>query len=494
MRTTYIVSMRPTISSTTISDLARETFKVLSPWLNLYCAGYWTEYMDGKGQVVTGPRYFITKELLDLYGRWKNGETDLRYENGYRFQPWHFHANRLQPKHVQEMLDGLKCYSTGGRDGRMLFMLDGDAHKPWQIDAPRASRLLADVLGVRNLFHVDSARGFNDHLKLDYHPEPWAWVNMRLKEFGDACHLFLKSQGVLTDLEVKGLICLATARHPEEPFGTLAKLPCYGDWSFQRLEEFKNTQVVSLNWIINRTRELRSLTDPEKVKATIARCRELEGKPFVIRSRPTPTPIRVATSTSLFTEEELEALASGKVRKHLYDRINYVYAMHHKPKKQGVCITKDDVYMAWVVFDFIARHPNKDNKEPGTRAEAIWTYLHDQDPVAFPRAWDNSRWAALRNTLADCQFLLEVDSTYWFHIGKTGKMGKPMQWYLKEAYCIDWQAVMLNPEEEGKTSIREVFPPFVPENWRPTFLLPGKVAYHKWTEEKLTEFLLSCAA
>lgn len=493
MQTTYILSMQTKKLSTNISDLARNTFKVLKPWINTYCAGYWTEYVDQDGEIITGPRYLITKDLLDLYGRFKDGETDLRYENGYQFQPWHFHANQLQAKHVQEMVDGLKHYYTGGRNGRMIFMLDGDAHKPWQTDSALAAQLLTDVLGGKNLFHVESARGFNDHLKLDYGGEAWRMVNIRLKEFGDACHLFLKSQGILSDLEVKGLISLATARFPQEPFGTLAKLPCYGDWSFDRLEQFKDTQIVTLNWIINRTRELRSLTDPEKAKATIERCRELEGKPVIIRTSSTPAPIRAATSISLFSDEELEALSSGKVRKQLADRINYVYAMHHKPKKEGVCITKDDVFMAWVVFDFIARHPNKDNKEPTKRAEAIWDYLHEQDPEAFSRAWDNSRWAALRDTFADCQFLQEVDRTYWFfRDGK--KQGKPMQWFLKQAYCIEWEEVFSESMEGEETSIRERFPPFIAEKWRPMLRMLGELAYDEWTEEKLTEFLLNCAA
>jgi hypothetical protein len=391
------------------------------------------------------------------------------------------------------MLDGLKCYPTGGRDGRMIFMLDGDAHKSWQDDAPRAAQLLSDVLGASNLFHVESSRGFNDHVKLAYDGESWAWVNSRLKDFGNACHLFLKSQGILADLEVKGTISLATARYPQEPFGTLAKLPCFGDWSFQRVEEFKDTGVVTLNWKMNRTRELRSLTDPEKAKATIARCRELEGRPVIIRSSPAPSPMRAATSLSLFSEEELEALSSGKVRRRLYDRINYVYAMRHAPKKQGVCITRDDVFTAWVVLDFIARHPNKDNMEPNKRAEAIWAYLHEQLPEVFPRAWDNSRWAALRNTFIHCQFLQEVDRTYWF-FGDGGKRGKPMQWFLKQAYCIDWEAVFSGSEEEGKPSIRERFPPFISENWRPVLRMPDEWAYYEWTEEKLTEFLLSSAA
>jgi len=474
-------------------DLARKTYEALAPWINPYCAGYWTEYVDDHGEIVTGPRYFITKELLDLYGRSKEGESGLRYENDGWFEPWHFHANRLQPKHIQAMLDAQKHYYSGGRDGRMIFMLDGDAHKLWQADAPYAAKLLTDVLGDTNIFHVDSTRGFNQHLKLDYGNESWRMVNIRLKEFGDACHLFLKSQGILTDLEVKGTISLATARFPREPFGTLAKLPCYGEWNVERLEEFQNTQVVTLNWIINKTRELRSLTDPEKANATIARCREFEEKPVIIRSSPVVAPIRAATSISLFSDDELEALSSGRVRKQLYDRINYVYAMRHEPGREGTTITKDDVFTAFVVFDFIARHPNKDNKEPSKRAEAIWTYLHRELPEVFPRAWDNSRWAALRNTFADCQFLQDVDPTYWF-FRDGGKRGKPMQWFLKEAYCINWEAVFSGAEEEGRTSIRERFPPFIIENWRPVLQMPGEMAYDEWTGEKLTEFLLSCAA
>jgi len=69
-----------------------------------------------------------------------------------------------------------------------------------------------------------------------------------------------------------------------------------------------------------------------------------------------------------------------------------------------------------------------------------------------------------------------------------------MQWFLKQAYCINWEAVMSVAEEEGETSIRERFPPFIPENWRPVLQMPESWAYDEWTGEKLTEFLLSCAA
>lgn len=69
-----------------------------------------------------------------------------------------------------------------------------------------------------------------------------------------------------------------------------------------------------------------------------------------------------------------------------------------------------------------------------------------------------------------------------------------MQWFLKEAYCIDWEAAFSEAEEGGKTSIRERFPPFIAEYWRPVLQMPGQWAYDEWTEDKLTEFLLSCAA
>jgi hypothetical protein len=58
---------------------------------------------------------------------------------GHRFHPWHVLGEFMAPKHVKKMLAGLgKYYYTGGTQGQSVFMLDEDAHQPWQDDLGRA--------------------------------------------------------------------------------------------------------------------------------------------------------------------------------------------------------------------------------------------------------------------------------------------------------------------------------------------------------------------
>lgn len=231
------------------SEFAKDTFKAIEPWVNVTCCGQWANYINQHGEHKAHPVYLNEKEDLALLGRHKKGETDLRYPSGHRFQPKHFFANCLNAKHVQAMIRGHKHYYTGGRSGKTLSMLDVDAHKPWQTDAEEAKKLLFQFLGAEYLFHVPSDRGSNNHLKVIYQGARWETVNEALKEFGDACQMFLKGHGILTDVEIKGTISLATAKNPDAPFGQLAKLPCYGEWNYAKLAEFEKLEPVSLRWI-----------------------------------------------------------------------------------------------------------------------------------------------------------------------------------------------------------------------------------------------------
>ena len=436
------------------TEFAKDTFKAFEPWINVTCCGQWADYINQDGEHKTHPVYLNEKEDLALLGRHNQGETDLYYQGGRRFQPKHFFANCLNAKHIQAMIHGNKHYYTGGRSGKTLCMLDVDAHKPWQTDAEEANKLLFQFLGANYLFHVPSDSGSNNHMKVIYHGARWEDVNKALKDFGDAYQMFLKGHGILTDVEIKGTISLATSKNPDAPFGQLAKLPCYGEWNYQKLAEFEKIRPVSLRWLRQMTAKLQAATDYTKAQTTIAHCLELRGKPAA-------KVIRASESVSLFTEEEVAVLP--KVIKSLKNRAYYCYAMHHAPRKKGVKLTPLDFVYAFIVLDFCARHADKEDRLPHNRIEFIWGWMYEHGH--FTRAFDNSRWAAIRDTLVDCQFLDEIDKRYWFN-AQGNKQGKPMQFRLKAQYCIEWDE-FLDAGEEERVSIREVYPDFIPFLWRP---------------------------
>jgi hypothetical protein len=460
------------------TEFAKDTFKAFEPWINVTCCGQWADYINQDGEHKTHPVYLNEKEDLALLGRHNQGETDLYYQGGHRFQPKHFFANCLNAKHIQAMIHGNKHYYTGGRSGKTLCMLDVDAHKPWQTDAEEANKLLFQFLGANYLFHVPSDRGSNNHLKVIYHGARWEDVNKALKDFGDAYQMFLKGHGILTDVEIKGTISLATSKNPDAPFGQLAKLPCYGEWNYQKLAEFEKIRPVSLRWLRQMTAKLQAATDYTKAQTTIAHCRELRGKPAA-------KVIRASESVSLFTEEEVAVLP--KVIKSLKNRAYYCYAMHHAPRKKGVKLTPLDFVYAFIVLDFCARHADKEDRLPHNRIEFIWGWMYEHGH--FTRAFDNSRWAAIRDTLVDCQFLDEIDKRYWFN-AQGNKQGKPMQFRLKAQYCIEWDE-FLDAGEEERVSIREVYPDFIPFLWRPEQVPAPEFDYLAWDEAMVTELLVS---
>ena len=353
------------------------------------------------------------KTLPCSVGTNRERNPDLHYPSGYPFQPKHFFANCLNPKHIQAMIHGHKHYYTGGRSGKTLCMLDIDAHKQWQTDAERAKKQLFQFLGAEYLFHVPSDRGSNNHLKVVYHGANWKEVNNVLAAFGDACQMYLKGHGILSDEEIQGTNSLATSKHPDAPFGQLAKLPCFGDWNYQKLAEFEKVEPVSLRWIRQMTTKLQTATDQVKAQETIAYCRQISGKAEA-------KAIRFAESVTLLTEEEITVLP--KVINSLKNRAYYCYAMHHAPRKKGVKLNHLDFIYAFLVLDFCARHPDGEDRLPHNRIKSIWGWLYEHGYIS--RAFDNSRWAAIRDTLADCQFLDEIDKRYWFFT-QGDKQGKP---------------------------------------------------------------------
>ena len=105
--------------------------------------------------------------------------------------------------------------------------------------------------------------------------------------------------------------------------------------------------------------------------------------------------------------------------------------MHHKPAgRKRLCA--EDFQRAFVILSLVAREPNEDGQLPHNLAEALWKKVFGGD-----RGWDNSRWKAIRDTLADCGFLDLVDESYYYY-PDGDKEGRAMRWSLKPEYVYDY--------------------------------------------------------
>lgn len=104
------------------TQLAKDTFEALAPWLNIFGCGF--EDCNVPHDEEPHPAYMITQECARLYARAKAGETDLHYDDGGPFEKQHFGAGILRAGDVRDCLHGQKLYDSGGRDGQTITTLD----------------------------------------------------------------------------------------------------------------------------------------------------------------------------------------------------------------------------------------------------------------------------------------------------------------------------------------------------------------------------------
>lgn len=457
------------------SDFATRTFDSLRPWINVECGGKWYVPEDG----TPSPIYLIKQEALELDRRWKRGERILFYKpnkKGKRspFYPSDLKAH-LRPQHIDEMIAGhCKYYYTGGRFGWTLVMIDVDAHEPWQTDARETMLQIVDLLGPENCFVVESTRGYNVFVKWEYRkPQPFqVWRPSDWKEANktiSALQAVLKRATAdrLSCVEVKGTITVSS-RH----YGSLAKLPCYGVWSEDRLREFRDLPVVDTAWMQAQIEKLNQI-NPQPVKMTSVK----------------------AGSCDSFTLSEEEVASIPGLVKSLKSRSWYCHGRRVDPKRQDVKLVPLDFAYAFIVLSLARRHRKEKFGEqmPTNFIQVIWHHLYENG--IFTRAFDASRWAAIRNTLADCGFLLFVSNRYWFD--RSGeKRGKSMEWRLLDGYDV-----FLAQEERGEGAIiQESYPIHEWNSWRPVLVNPENRHYRlierlqTWEEDEYGGFCCAMAA
>jgi hypothetical protein len=434
------------------SDLAQQTFDSLRKWINVECGGKWYIPEDGE----PSPIYLIKQEAHELDRRWKCGERILFYKpnkggKASRFYPSHLKAH-LRPQHIDEMIAGqCKYYYTGGRHGKTLVMLDVDAHEPWQTDARETMLQIVDLLGPENCFVVESTRGFNIFIKWEY-KKPQSFQVWRASDWKEANKTLSALQSALkratahrlSCVEVKGTITVSSLH-----YGSLAKLPCYGAWSKDRLREFRDLPVVNTAWMQAQIEKLNQI-NPEPVKTTTVKGGSCDS--------------------FMLSQEEIDSIPH--LVKSLKSRSWYCHGRRADPKRADVKLVPLDFAYAFVVLSLARKHRKEKFGEqmPTNFVQAIWNHLYQTG--LFTRGFDASRWKAIRNTLADCGFLFFVDNRYWFD--KNGeKRGKSMEWRLLDEYDV-----LLALEERGEGAIiQEAYPVHEPNRWRPVLVNPENRHY-----------------
>ena len=230
--------------------------------------------------------------------------------------------------------------------------------------------------------------------------------------------------------------------------------------NYPRLREFQQVPEVTLNWLRGATVALHEQSE---------RLERAKPEPTTTGTPTGKTRLRSGSTTGLpLDEDELHQVPQALSD---YRQIGYhCMAFRTDPQAKGKKLTHEDFTHALVVLSICARYPNKDGSMPHKRVQSIWNALRAAG--IFQRGFDNSRWAAIRNTLADLGYLeLQDETYYWFQDGE--KKGQAMKWRLKAEYCCTFEGIQpLLILEDGSTNIfaRGYSPnahDHVPERWRP---------------------------
>jgi len=310
-----------------------------------------------------------------------------------------------QAKYVQDMIDGKeRYYYSGGQFGRTLLYLDVDAHEEWQDDADELTKKVMDLFGDDSCFIVKSSRGMNIFVKWEYLKAENVTI------FGVASRR--KANETIADLEkalkrhtrsfkshdrIKGKITLS-----HDHYGTLAKLPVFGgSWTEERLQKFDSLSVVDNEFIRGLISTLNNSNPNHRHRSRKTRHRAGSCDSFTISGR---------------DEERIPAWLH-EVRETSWHLANNAC----KAKRAGTKVTSRDFAIAQVVLGLAGkcRKIRFGHQMPTAYVAAIW-------PSCFKTGWvdrgfDSSRFAAIRNTMADHGMIDLVSQKYWFDRQQRGE-------------------------------------------------------------------------
>ena len=100
-----------------------------------------------------------------------------------------------------------------------------------------------------------------------------------------------------------------------------------------------------------------------------------------------------------------------------------------RPNKRGALVISNhtavvarDISIYLAIGVFFRKHPNPDGSNPTARWKAMWDSLYQAGDI--DRAWDNKRFAFIRNLLTNCGFIEWIDASYSF--------GRACKWAFTE--------------------------------------------------------------
>ena len=280
-------------------------------------------------------------------------------------------------------------YFTGSRSDYTLLMLDIDCHKSGSLEG--ASQF-AEYLRQRffpNLYYETSTNGNGIHGYIIV--DKWKWAdaeyNAVLKEVEAWLKLVLATTTFdVETVELKGqcpsIVWGTVYRRQVEKFtmGGLAKMPR----DATRLDEWLATTQMTAH-------DLRKL--------------------------PLDYPVASTPEVEIHVEkQELAGSVRGKfvdmekIQKYLPLAERFVPAPELVSPKSRVWVTAEDVAIFLVLLEYFAGHPNDDGTMPYKRFAGLWKRLYQDGDVT--RAFDNKRFAWIRNRVSDQGGIEWQDATY----------------------------------------------------------------------------------
>jgi hypothetical protein len=325
------------------------------------------------------PHYFITQEQWDLWRRHCEGEKDLQYENetfrrGQPFEPKHIYANLLRVGHIKDMIAGsAKYYGTGGVFGFAWFMADEDAHNG-EPDLAELHQDMVEDLGS-DFFFVPSTRGNNLHFKIDYRSHG---VEEYREALGKLDHLVKE----LAQLRGRQAVPEIKAKPGNRTYyGTLAKLPCFGNWSEERLEEWLRLPVKTFAWLEKTIERLETkvlcLRGADLMNMVLVPVVESTEQPSGTEPEPASAPVKKERTQKgsclgvAVPEEELERLAEAVRCYKNNGMADRLYAMRPECGCKDVLVTRTDCAEGLAVMSLCGAYLKNGNEFPQQFAKRL---------------------------------------------------------------------------------------------------------------------------
>jgi hypothetical protein len=436
------------------TDLDRKTEETFRPLFNTEGMGYWyigcPYAKDGDEDKKPGPRFSIPQHHWELFRRYKDGEQDLRYEEGRRkgepFNPRTVYARAFKTRDVADAIDGLaKPYYTGGIFGFTLFTNDLDAHD----GEPDLAELRADMedLFGTDYFPVESDHGVHLDFKLDYRGVHWTKVNAALGWLDQLIKEYALLRGRQAVPEIKG-----KPSGDRQHYGTLCKVPFYKDWNEQRLEQFRGVPFKSWRWLneviakidakIQALKAAGAVVKQAAPAPTSATPAATNGAP---QARRTPGPKRKPGSCLgvAIPEQDFARLEEAIRWRKNQPMTDHVYAMRPEMRTRNnelrdIIVTRGHVAEYMAVMDLCSAHlKNKQEGDfPQKFAQQTWTLAYEQGIVSS--AWNDHRWKCVRDAAWDCGYCDVRDTDYWWYdVGHPERgHGQCMKWLLRDEFSF----------------------------------------------------------